>query len=199
MIISTSSYYFNAIEIMQISAIAALVILLFIIYVTYQVFAYKKYIDQQNLKLFHFYLDRKLIAKLIKLVNSNHPKAFEESIQTIKDYYNIDQILIYTHSDRVFVYPDFYGNLSLERYLHDQHSLILEDVELQGLFTKMIYLDGRHYRVHITAFDKKHKNNLMVFLFFEENFARQEVIYALDLMKEIISLVGYKSQNNVLE
>ncbi len=39
----------------------------------------------------------------------------------------------------------------------------------------------------------------MVFLFCEKNFARQEEIYTLDLMKEIISLVRYKSQNNALE
>jgi hypothetical protein len=179
---------------MQISAIGA-----FIIYITYQVFAYKKYIDQQNIKLFHLYLDRKLIAKLIKLVNSNHPKAFEESIQTVKSYYNIDQIIIYTYCSRVFVYPDNYANHPLEKYLHDQHAVILEEIELQGLFTKMVYLDARNYRVHITTFDKKHKNNLMVFLFFEENCARQEVIYALDLMKEIISLVEYRSQNDALE
>jgi hypothetical protein len=184
---------------MQISVIGAFITLIFIIYLTYQAFAYKKYIDKQNLELFNFYLDRKLIAKLIKIVGSNHPQAFEESIRAVKNYYDISQILIYTPIAKAFIYPQDYANLALEKYLHDQHDVILQDVELEGLFTKTIYLDARYYRLHIILFDKTQANNLMVFLFCEENFARQEEIYTLDLMKEIISLVRYKSQNNALE
>jgi hypothetical protein len=181
---------------MQISTIEVFIILLFIIYIICQIFTYKKYIDKQNLKLFNFYLDRKLIAKLIKIVNSNHPSAFEESIQVVKNYYDISQILIYEPSGDCFSYPEYYRNLALEGYLHDQYNAIVQDIDLEGLFAKMIYLDGKRYKAHIIPFNKIDTNSLMVFLFCEENFARQEEIYTLDLMKEIISLVRYKSQNN---
>jgi hypothetical protein len=193
MLISVSEiqdYFF-----MHISFSGLFAISVFIIFIIRQVVVYKKQLDKQNIKLFHFYLDQQLIAKLIKLANVRTDEAFQESVETIKDYYNVSDILIYSHNLKSFIYPMGYDEWLVERYLLDNENRILAVTKKKEFVAAEINIASQQCKLYIASFDK---NNLIIFIF-KDSFVRQEIDYVLDLIRDVISLVKFGAKDKQLD
>jgi hypothetical protein len=175
---------------MHINTYSLITIAIFIVYISRQVLIYKKQIDIQNIKLIKFYLDQQLIIKLIKIANNNHQKSLHESIQTIQDYYNISQINIYSNDAKSLANSSKNDSWKLENYIKENNSLIEDTIKNSNVFADFINLCDKTYKIYITSIDQ---NNLILFLF-EDYPARQEIIYVLDLVREIIALTFCKQQ-----
>ena len=172
-----------------------IIICIFNIYILRLLFLYKQKINEQSIKLIHSYLDQKLLIKLVKIINAKDQKAFDEAIQIISNYYDFEQIAIYSEEADALIYSsENHHSLFIEQYIKGQMLTISEVIKDGGMFTEDINISEDKYRVDIYEFDNP--KGAILILLSKGDYARQETTYILESINEMILLLSNSTQKS---
>jgi len=172
-----------------------IIIFIFNIYILRLLFVYKQKINEQSIKLIHSYLDQQFLIKIVKIINTKDPKAFDEAIQIISNYYDFEQIAIYcTESNELLYSSKNHYSLFLEEYIKEQILTINEVIKDQDMFSEDLNIEEDRYRIDIYEFNNP--KGAILILLSRADYARQEITYILESINEMILLLSNSMQKS---
>ena len=168
-----------------------------IAYLTTIMFAFKKRIDKQNIQLLHAYLDRKLFSKFVSIVKNNDFNVFDNVINLITTYYDLNRIAIYCKNSADFIYHPEGNNWLLERYINTNLDQINSTIQEKRFFISIINISDKVFKIYVVPFGTN-RNHFLVLLA-DSNSIKNEIIHVIDSIEEMISLVFHCFKKNSLE
>ncbi len=187
----------NHVQIMQISSFGLMVALSSVSYMIWLLYNYKKQLDIQNIKLLNAYLDKKLFARLINIARKSIPDRLDEAIVIIKNYYNISNIAVYSHNQQNYIYSPKQHNIAIEEYINQNYQKICQSVENGEIFTSYVNIFDTPW--HITLAKLEEANDSLIALIFKDSSPRQEMLYVLDLIREMFLLLYYGERKHLTD
>jgi hypothetical protein len=129
------------------------------------------------------------------MINKKEHKAFDDAIEIISNYYDIEQIAIYSDESNELTYSskNVHSNF-LEQYVRNQILIIRETIRQEKLFNEEVYITGSEYILEIFPFNNP-ENTLLIMLYKLES-TGQELTYILQSINEMILLLSHCTQKN---
>ena len=153
-----------------------------VIYLLQLVARYKKQITEKNMKLAQFQLDKQLVCTLIPLVSDGqNSEPFNKGISLIKNYYDIQDMLIYDISQDEFTYQNSYYNPGLKKYVRNNVLQIISKIEKNNCHQFQINNTEKYSQNYIITYSA----NCLIVIRDKHN----ETIGALDFIQKLVVLV----------
>lgn len=159
------------------------------------ILTYKNQLDEQNVKILNAYLDKKLFSKLITIARVAKDDRIGQVMTIIKSYYNIGDIAIYCPSKEQFIYFPDQDEWLIERYLQENSQKITQKLDSEDIFTGKINALDNLSNIAISYAEQNQQ--ILIILLGQRPFARQDISYILDLIKEMILLIEYFEQKKL--
>lgn len=174
---------------MYISLIGIILGTAIIIYSIVLIFTFKKRIDKQNIQLLNAYLDRKLFSKFVSIIKNSNLDVFDNAVNLITTYYDLNRIAIYCKDSANFLYHPDGNNWLLKRYIDNQLDQINLKIQERKFFSSIIHVAEKVFRVYIVPFGTD-KDQFLILLS-NPNCIKNELTHVIDSIEEMISLVFY--------
>jgi hypothetical protein len=134
--------------ILEISLLASLILILIIS----KIIRYEKQINEKEMQIIQFYLDGKFLCKNLidSLRISNSSEFCASLIQRIKEYYNLEDIIVIDSIKMLYGENNTLLRSEVVHYIQDNLEIILSQLNDYALTQFSIFSKGRRYEIYIS-------------------------------------------------
>jgi len=139
-----------------------LICVVIIIILTVRLSSLKKELDDKNVRLIQFYLDKKFINKSIVNLAYHYDidQSYLDFIENIKNYFQLEDIVMLTKNSSIFKTSSF--NKQLDKFVQDK--IAHQNLNLQSFHItyESITTNQGQYKLYFYPYLKDNFNNILI-------------------------------------
>jgi len=170
--------------------VCLLICVIIIIALVIKLLQAKKELDDKNIRLIQFYLDKKFISKsLMNIMDSDNIKQCHvDMVEDIKDYFQLDDIVILKNDDAIS--NAFFLNEPIKELLLEKEANDNINVQYSHIIYESIITNKGQYTLYLYSYLAKNPKNIIICVKKEScNLNNDEISTLKDLLNlSIISI-----------
>lgn len=130
----------------------------------YILIKYRKSIDKKNIELMQFYLDTKFLQRMFvnNIQNSNTLEFCQEFISKIKDYYNLEEIIIIDSLKQFDFRENTIMNNSVIKFLQENIDKFSQQLNGYNLIRENINIYNTQYVLYLSKLTRTDKEDGLI-------------------------------------